>query len=276
MNTGALLLDNDLRDGKIIYGKVISSYLECADMLQGVNTGVGGSSSTRPQDVEQLQASLVSMLQCGIIYPLATTSGILGRFPSRSRDLVDRLRDGLLVEDPTSTNCMPESWVRSAILIRINSLMRGVSSVRPVIVERLIDLLSNNVIPRVPVHGSISASGDLCPLSYIAGCIQGSRHITVHHGQDRQLASADVAFTEAKLRPVSLAAKEGLALVNGTSFSAGVGALAMFDTCGLCMLSQVLTAMSVEALRGTAESFHPFLGVLRAHPGQVRTKGRHT
>lgn len=78
-------------------------------------------------------------------------------------NLVYRLQEGLMFEDSVSTNCMPESWVRSAILIRINSLMRGVSSVRPIIVERLIDLLKNNLIPRVPVHGSISASEIYAP-----------------------------------------------------------------------------------------------------------------
>ena len=206
------------------------------------------------------------------MYPVAGRQSIVSEAAGYPRDLIYQLQEGLMVEDSVSTNCMPESWVRSAILIRINSLMRGVSSIRPIIVERLIDLLKNNLIPRVPVHGSISASGDLCPLSYIAGSIQGKRHITVLYGQDRRLTTADVAFAEADLRPVTLAAKEGLALVNGTAFSSGVGALVMHDVCGLCALAQVLTAMSVEALKGTAESFHPFLAAVRAHPGQVKVK----
>lgn len=94
------------------------------------------------------------------------------------------------------------------------------------------------------------------------------------YGQDRRLTTADVAFAEVGLRPVSLAAKEGLALVNGTAFSSGVGALVMHDACGLCELAQVLTAMSVEALRGTVESFHPFLAAVRAHSGQVKVQLR--
>lgn len=202
---------------------------------------------------------------------MAGRQSIVSEAAGYSLDLVHGLQKGLMVEDSVSTNCMPESWVRSAILIRINSLMRGVSSVRPIIVERLIDLLKNDLIPRVPVHGSISASGDLSPLSYIAGSIQGKRHITVLYGQDRHSTTADVAFAEAGLKPVSLAAKEGIALVNGTAFSSGVSALVMHDVCGLCALAQVLTAMSVEALRGTAESFHPFFAAVRTHPGQVRS-----
>lgn len=206
------------------------------------------------------------------MYPVVGRESIVSEAPGYPFDLVSRLQEGLMFEDSVSTNCMPESWVRSAILIRINALMRGVSSVRPIIVERLIDLLRNDLIPRVPVHGSISASGDLCPLSYIAGSIQGKRHITVLYGQDRRLTTADVAFAEANLRPVSLAAKEGLALVNGTAFSSGVGALVMHDVFGLCALAQVLTAMSVESLGGTAESFHPFLAAVRPHLGQVKVK----
>ena len=206
------------------------------------------------------------------MYPVASRRSTVSEAAGYPLDLVNRLQEGLMVEDSVLTNCMPESWVRAAILIRINSLMRGVSSVRPIIVERLTDLLSNDLIPRVPVYGSISASGDLCPLSYIAGSIQGKRHITVLYGQDRRLMTADMAFAEADLRPVSLAAKEGLALVNGTAFSSGVAALVIHDVFGLCVLAQVLTAMSVEALRGTAESFHPFLACIRAHPGQVKFK----
>lgn len=81
---------------------------------------------------------------------------------------------------------------------------------------------------------------------------------------------ADVAMAEVKLDPVLFAAKEGLAVVNGTAFSAGVGALAIHDACGLVTLAQVLSPMSVEALRGSSESFHPYFAAVRAHPGQVR------
>ena len=206
------------------------------------------------------------------MYPVPGSERLMNEIAGYPLDLISRLQEGLMVEESISTNCMPESWVRSATLIRINSLLPGVSSVRAIIVERLIDLLKSDITPRVPVHGSISASGDLCPLSYIAGSIQGKRHITVLYGQNRRITTADVAFAETGLKPVSLAAKEGLALVNGTAFSSGVGALVMHDVFGLCLLAQVLTAMSVECLRGTAESFHPFLAAVRPHSGQVKVK----
>ncbi len=92
------------------------------------------------------------------------------------------------------------------------------------------------------------------------------------YGPDRRLTTANVALAEADLRPISLAAKEGLALVNGTGFFSGVGALVIHDVCSLCALTQVLTAMSVEALKDIAESFHPFFAAVRPHSGQVSIK----
>ena len=179
------------------------------------------------------------------------------------------LRRGLALDDPVSTNCMPESWIRSAILVRINSLLHGVSSVRPEVVGRMVDLLKLNIIPRVPMHGSISASGDLSPSAYVAACVQGKPNVSVHSGKSRRFMTADQAIKQANLEPMPLEAKEGLAVVNGTAFSSGVGALLMWDALGLSALAQVLTAMSVEALAGRAESFDPFFAAVRAHPGQV-------
>ena len=267
-------LENDLRQGSVLYGNATLSCLldRHTHRRLGVNTGFGGSANTRTQQVEGLQESLVAMLQCGTIYPSRESkiSYAVNGAGQTSLSSFQRMRRGLLLEDPISTNCMPESWTRAAILIRINTLMRGASSVRPVIVYRLVDLLEYNIIPRIPIHGSISASGDLSPSSYLAGCIQGKSNISVLSGKERQMMPADVAMAEVKLDPVPFAAKEGLAIVNGTAFSAGVGALAIHDACGLVTLAQVLTAMSVEALGGSSESFHPYFAAVRAHPGQVR------
>ncbi len=149
----------------------LSWLFENADMSQGVNTGVGVNSNTRTRHVEQLQASLVSMVYCGIIYSIAGRQSNVNEAAGYLPDLVCGLEEGLLVEDPILTNCMPEFWVRAAMLIRINSLIHGVSSVRSIIVERLTDLLRKKVISWVPIFGSISASGDLCSLSYIAGAL---------------------------------------------------------------------------------------------------------
>lgn len=130
------------------------------------------------------------------------------------------------------------------------------------------DLLKHDIIPMIPLRGSISASGDLSPLSYISGAIQGKSTIRVL-SRGYEDVYADMAFANANLEPVTLQAKEGLAMTNGTTISAAAAALALHDTHGLAILAQVLTAMSVEALTGTTESFHPFFAEIRPHPGQV-------
>ena len=179
------------------------------------------------------------------------------------------LGKALPLEDLISSSCMSEAWVRAAIVVRVNSLLSGSSGIRSELVDRILDLLRYNIVPRVPLHGSISASGDLSPLSYIGACIQGKSTSSVLAGEERSITTADVSFARFGLRPITLAAKEGLAIVNGTAFSAAVGALVMHDASGLLVLSQVLTAMSVEALCGTSESFDPFFATVRPHPGQV-------
>lgn len=121
----------------------------------------------------------------------------------------------------------------------------------------------------IPLRGSISSSGDLSPLSYICGAIQGKSTIRVLSRNHQGHVYADTAFANARLEPVVLQAKEGLAMTNGTTVSAAAAALTLHDTHGLAIFAQVLTAMSVEALTGTTESFHPFFSKVRPHPGQV-------
>lgn len=123
----------------------------------------------------------------------------------------------------------------------------------------------------IPLRGSISASGDLSPLAYISGAIQGKSTIRVLRPNQKQDVYADEALAEAGLEPVSLMAKEGLAIVNGTAISTAAATLVLHDTNQLAFLSQILTAMSVEALLGSAESFDEFFGKVRPHPGQIES-----
>lgn len=172
-------------------------------------------------------------------------------------------------------SCMPESWLRATILVRLNSLACGASGVSFLTVEALRQLLHKNIIPRVPLRGSISASGDLSPLAYVAGVLEGKPSLSVWIGNmfkgQRRLERADIALDEHSIDPITLSPREALALVNGTSVSAAVAALAMHEALCLASLSQVLTAMSVEALRGTDESFDPFFAAVRPHWGQAES-----
>jgi phenylalanine ammonia-lyase len=156
------------------------------------------------------------------------------------------------------------------MLIRSNSLAAGNSGVTLALLQNLVKLLSNDMIPLIPLRGSISASGDLSPLSYLAGVIQGNPYLKTWTGRypDRHLIPANEALKTVNMAPCDLGPKEGLAVTNGTSVSAGVAALALHDAHHLAVLSQVLTAMGVEALAGNAESFDQFIADVRPHPGQ--------
>lgn len=192
----------------------------------------------------------------------------------KSEDLAAWLsKTALPLDDPMAATCMPESWVRASMLIRLNSLASGASGVRLSTIDTLVQLLEKNVVPRIPIRGSISASGDLSPLSYVGGVMQGKPTVTAWmddiYSGTRRIARADVALAAHSIDTVKLGAKEGLAIVNGTAISAGVGALAMHEALFLTALSQILTAMSVEALCGTDESFDPFFAQVRPHPGQT-------
>jgi phenylalanine ammonia-lyase len=156
------------------------------------------------------------------------------------------------------------------MLIRCNSLIRGHSGVRLSVVQAILDLLNKNIIPVVPLRGSISASGDLSPLSYIAGAIEGSPDIHVRTADGRILSAAE-ALKDASIERVIFQPKEGLGLLNGTAFSAGTASLALHQCQEVALLSQILTAMSVEAMQGSAESFWPQIANTRPHPGQIES-----
>lgn len=178
-----------------------------------------------------------------------------------------------LNEDPIMSTTMPEPWGRATLLVRSNSLARENSGVRPMVIDRLIELLQKNITPAVPLRGSISASGDLIPLSYIAAALQGSPDSQVwvedKIRNSRCRISANEAISKFSLGSLSLGPKEGLAIVNGTAVSAGVGALALHDAHCLAVLAQVLTAMDVKAMRRSAESFDAFLAKANPHISQI-------
>ncbi|KAI3317769.1 Phenylalanine/histidine ammonia-lyase [Xylariaceae sp. AK1471] len=243
---------------------IISEKIAKGDIIYGVNTGFGGSADARSNDVEKVQQSLISHLTCGILSDGKQKEASIAALP---------------LGDPLATTCMPESWARASMLIRLNSLAGGASGVRVDIAESLVSLLNKDIVPRIPVRGSISASGDLSALAWIGALMEGKTSATAFAGPresgsgsaaaTRKLTRADVALADAGIPPISMHAKEGLAIVNGTAVSAAVAALAAHEAMHLAALAQVLTAMSVEALRGSDESFEPFIWRVRPHPGQV-------
>lgn len=232
-----------------------------------MNTGFGGSADSRTKQVEELQRTLIRELHYGIG---ASAASVRSKPDSNATDLATRRRLQIISEP--LEHLLPNVWVRASILVRINSLVAGHSGIRQVVIERLSQLLNHDILPQIPLRGSISASGDLSPLSYIAGTIQGKPTVQVRVGCANGTYSnttAAEAFAKAAIDPLKLAAKEGLAIVNGTAVSAGVASLALWEAHQSAVMAQLLTSMSVEALCGTDESFDPLFGHVRPHPGQI-------
>ncbi len=156
---------------------------------------------------------------------------------------------------------------RATMLLRANCLAKGNSGVRAELIERLLALLNADVLPLIPERGSCGASGDLVPLSYIGSAIVGEVDV-LHHGQQRHAAEALAGLG---FEPFELEAKEGLGLVNGTSFITAFSALAVADARDLADVSDLCTAMASEALLGNRGHFNAFLFEAKAHPGMLES-----
>ena len=237
----------------------------------GMNTGFGGSANTRTNASDNLKADLLRGLQYGTtLETQCPAEQCRYRLKSNSSRAV-------LPVDHQIKSCMPESWVRASILVRLNSLAKGTSGIRFTTISTLLSLLDKNITPLIPLRGSISASGDLSPLSYIAGVLEGKPSLSAYVGphshsqEQRRLVRADVALAENQVPALDLGPREALALVNGTAVSAAVAAFASHEALLLASLAHILTAMSVEALRGTDEPFHPFFAQVRPHRGQAES-----
>ncbi|MER7165542.1 histidine ammonia-lyase [Micromonospora sp. NPDC000207] len=161
---------------------------------------------------------------------------------------------------------MPREVVRAMMLLRVRSLALGRSGVRPVVAEALVDLLNHSITPWVPEHGSLGASGDLAPLAHCALALLGEGWVLGPTGE--QVPAAD-ALHAAGLAPVELAAKEGLALINGTDGMLGMLLLAGHDAGHLFTMADVTAALAIEAMLGSERPFLPELHSIRPHPGQA-------
>lgn len=156
--------------------------------------------------------------------------------------------------------------VRAMLLLRANTLARGRSGCRPLIVDQLLEFLRLGIHPRVPEQGSVGASGDLAPLAHLALPLIGRGQAEV----DGETVSGAEALRRRGLEPLLLEPKEGLALLNGTQQMTAIGALALLDAERLVRASSVVGAMSVEALLGTDVAFAAAYHAARPHPGQSR------
>jgi len=201
--------------------------------VYGVNTGYGDSCSVvvPPQLVAELPLHLTRYHRCGL------------------------------------GEVLPEDAAMAVLVCRLNSLAFGYSGVRWLLLERLAEFINRGVVPRIPAEGSVGASGDLTPLSYVAATLVGEGEI-IWRGH---LRGAAEVHRELGLAPLSLAPKEGLAIMNGTSVMTGLACLAWERAEYLSRLSARITALVGIALQANRGHFDPRLFALKPHAGQAES-----
>ncbi|MDR6430383.1 histidine ammonia-lyase [Brucella pseudogrignonensis] len=201
--------------------------------VYGINTGFGKLASIRiaPEDVATLQRNLILSHCCGVGEPLS------------------------------------EDIVRLIMALKLISLGRGASGVRLELITLIEAMLEKGVIPMIPAKGSVGASGDLAPLAHMAAAMIGEGEAFY---QGERLPSAE-ALKKAGLKPVVLAAKEGLALINGTQTSTALALAGLFRAHSALQAALITGALSTDAAMGSTAPFHPDIHTLRGHQGQIDT-----
>jgi len=200
-------------------------------------------------------------------YGINTGFGMLANQRIPRKDL-ERLQENLIlshavgVGDPFSPTI-----ARLIMLLRANVLAKGYSGIRAETIKLLIDMINRDVVPLIPEQGSVGASGDLAPLAHLALAMLGRGEV-FYRGR---LQPASRALRAAKLSPVKLAAKEGIALINGTQAMAAMGAAAIIRLENLLRAADVVGALSVEGDRASIRPFDSRIHKLRPHPGQIST-----
>ena len=199
------------------------------------------------------------------VYGVNTGFGKLASIKIETRDTATLQRNLILshccgVGEPVE----PET-VRLIMVLKLLSLGRGASGVRPEVIALIEAMLSKGVLPVIPAQGSVGASGDLAPLAHMAATMLGEGRATY---QGREMASAQ-ALAKADLAPVVLAAKEGLALINGTQVSTAFALAGLFDAFASARAALVVSAMSTDAIMGSTAPFLDEIHTLRGHRGQI-------
>lgn len=201
------------------------------------------------------------------VYGISTGFGDFSRI-FISKEKREKLQRNLILSHATGVgNHLPEDVVRSAMLLRANSLAKGYSGIRLSTVEMLLTMLNKRICPAVPAKGSVGASGDLAPLSHMVLVMLGEGQAYVNG----TLMTGAEALRCCGLEPISLSGKEGLALINGTQIMTAVGAMVWHDAVNLMKTADIAAALSTEALKGTRTAFDPRISQVRAHIGQVAT-----
>jgi histidine ammonia-lyase len=216
--------------------RVLDAELAAGKTVYGVSTGVGNNSSRpvgRPEQVE-FTLSIMEQHGCGTGDPLS------------------------------------EAECRAVTFARLVSLCKGLSAVRPGLIDALCAMLNHAIVPVIPRWGSVGASGDLTPLSYVAAVVSGRRK-AYYRGR---IVDAAKALAAEGLAPYEFAPKETLAIMNGTSVMTAVGTLVVDRFEQTLARVEEASALAVQVLLGRSQAFHPLVHAVKPHPGQVESARR--
>lgn len=226
-----LSLNENCYEGVNASAAVVKKVIEDNRVVYGINTGFGLLANTRikPEELETLQRSIV----------LSHAAGI-----------------GALMKPAT---------VRLLMVLKINALARGFSGIRLEVIQALITLLNHEIYPCIPIKGSVGASGDLAPLAHMSAILLGEGEAIYK----KEHISAKTALRLAGLAPMTLAPKEGLALLNGTQASTALALEGLFYAENLLASATVIGALCVEAAKGSRKPFDERIHLARGHQSQI-------
>ena len=198
-----------------------------------------------------------------VVYGITTGFGRFSDVIISRKDAIELQRNLIASHAAAVGKPLPEEVVRAALLLRINALARGYSGVRPLVVERLIDILNKEITPVIPEQGSLGASGDLAPLAHMALVLTGQGEAFY---QGRRM-SGEEAMAAAGIEPITLVEKEGLALINGTQVMTAIGSLAYYDSINILKASLITAALTLEAQLAIPDAFDPLIAGVRPYRG---------
>lgn len=211
--------------------QVIKDIVKRGRPVYGINTGFGALASKQiaNEDLEQLQYNLIRSHCTGVGKPF-------------SREVT-----------------------RAIMLARANCLIQGFSGVTPETIELLLEFINHGIHPVIPEKGSVGASGDLAPLSHVALALIGEGEVEFNG----KIVNSDFAIHQINRSPASLGPKDGLALINGTSVMLALGTLALVEAKRIVKLADIISCLTLDAVRGTASAFDKRISGLKPQPGQV-------
>ncbi|WP_442598050.1 histidine ammonia-lyase [Neobacillus sp. D3-1R] len=205
-------------------------------IVYGINTGFGKFSDVRinQNDVRELQINLIRSHACGVGEPF------------------------------------PKVVSKVMLLLRANALLKGFSGIRPVVVERLLEYFNKDIIPVIPQQGSLGASGDLAPLSHLVLPIVGEGEVFY---KEKRMLAQEALFLEG-ITPLTLEAKEGLALINGTQAMTAMGVVGYLEAENLAYQAELIASLSLESHKGIMDAFAEEIHIARGYHQQVETAAR--